>query len=36
MDSSSSRLDKEGKVESLYSHIPNNDALTHQDDPQNG
>jgi hypothetical protein len=34
MDSSSSRLDNEGKVESLYTHIPNDDALTHQDGPQ--
>ncbi|XP_059444592.1 protein FAR1-RELATED SEQUENCE 5-like isoform X2 [Corylus avellana] len=36
MDISSSRLDNEGKVESLYMRIPNDDALTEQDCPQTG
>jgi hypothetical protein len=36
MDSSRSHLDNEGEVEFLYTHIQNDDALTHQDGHQNG
>ena len=36
MDFSSSRLDSDGEVQSLYAHSPNDDALTNLDDPKTG
>jgi hypothetical protein len=36
MDSASSHLDNEGEVEPMFTHIPNDDALTHQDGLENG
>jgi hypothetical protein len=36
MDFSSSRLENDSEDDSLFTHIPNDVALTHQDGPQIG